>query len=116
MCTRLQNTRTPTHIGPAGLFGVLSVGGCGAPAVPRKTPIYFILELLKYHCIFWSFEVLINRDKQKNDEEGVYKILLVMIVTAGVRKTVKTSINGMGRCRQDAPEGAVALAEGLRTS
>ena len=45
-----------------------------------------------------------------------YKILLVMIVTTGDRNTVKTSINGIGRWTQDAPEGAVALAEGLRTS
>ena len=27
----------------AGLFGALLVGGCGAQAVSRKTPIYFIL-------------------------------------------------------------------------
>ena len=39
-----------------------------------------------------------------------------MIVTTGVKKTVETSINGMGRWRQDAPEGALALADGLRTS
>ena len=39
-----------------------------------------------------------------------------MIVTTGDRNTVKTSINGIGRWTQDAPEGAVALAEGLRTS
>ena len=33
------------HFGPglAGSFGALLVGGCGARAVSRKTPIYFIL-------------------------------------------------------------------------
>ena len=70
----------------------------------------------EHNVYFGVTEVLINRDEHKNDEEGFYKILLVMIVTTGVRKTVKTSINGMGRWRQDAPEGAVALADGLRTS
>ena len=31
------------RIGPAGSFGALLVGGCGARAVSRKTPIYFII-------------------------------------------------------------------------
>ena len=32
------------HIGLAGSFGALLVGGCGARAASRKTRIYFILE------------------------------------------------------------------------
>ena len=35
-------TRTLALIGLAGSFGALSVGGCGARAASRKTPIYFI--------------------------------------------------------------------------
>ena len=30
------------HIGLAGSFGALFIGSCGALAVLRKTPIYFI--------------------------------------------------------------------------
>ena len=30
------------HIGLAGSIGALLVGGCGARALSRKTPIYFI--------------------------------------------------------------------------
>ena len=30
------------HIGLAASFGALLVGGCGARAVSRRTPIYFI--------------------------------------------------------------------------
>ena len=33
---------TRAHIGLAGSFGAPLVGGCGARAVSRKTPIYFI--------------------------------------------------------------------------
>ena len=42
------------HIGLAGSFGALLIGGCGARAVSRKTPIYFIkwiqlpYELIRY--------------------------------------------------------------------
>ena len=39
------------HIGLAGSFGTLLVGGCGARDVSRKTPIYFILFFLQY-CDF----------------------------------------------------------------
>ena len=43
-----QNMLSWAHIGLAGSFGALLVGGCGARAVSRKTPIYFIylLEML----------------------------------------------------------------------
>ena len=34
------------HIGLAGTFGALLVGGCGARAVSRKTPIFFILVII----------------------------------------------------------------------
>ena len=36
-----------TRLGLAGSFGALLVGGCGAWAVSRKTPIYFIFSVLK---------------------------------------------------------------------
>ena len=32
------------HIGLAGSFGALLVSGCGAQAVSRKTPTYFIFS------------------------------------------------------------------------
>ena len=35
------------HIGLAGSFGGLLAGGCGAWAVSRKTPIYFICIIMK---------------------------------------------------------------------
>ena len=38
-----QNMLSWAHTVFAGLFGALLVGGCGARAVSRKTPIYFIL-------------------------------------------------------------------------
>ena len=37
-----QNMLSWAHIGLAGSFGALLIGGCGARAVSRKTPIYFI--------------------------------------------------------------------------
>ena len=37
-----QNMFSWAHIALAGSFGALLVGGCGARAVSRKTPIYFI--------------------------------------------------------------------------
>ena len=41
------------HIGLAGSFGALFVGwfvgGCGARAVSRRTPIYFILSVCSLH-------------------------------------------------------------------
>ena len=37
-------------------------------------------------------------------------------VSIGVRRRERARIRGMGRLRQEAVEGAVALAEGLRTS
>ena len=43
----LKNMHSLSHIDLAGSFGALLVGwlvgSCGAPAVPRKTPIYFML-------------------------------------------------------------------------
>ena len=30
------------HIGLSGLFDAMLVSGCGARAVPRKTPLYFM--------------------------------------------------------------------------
>ena len=61
------------HIGLAGSFGALLIGGCGARAVSRKTPIYFIkwiqlpYELIRYlHLIyvhissyFWTLQMQI---------------------------------------------------------
>ena len=61
------------HIGLAGSFGALLIGGCGARAVSRKTPIYFIkwiqlpYELIRYlHLIyvhissyFWTLQIQI---------------------------------------------------------
>ena len=38
-----ENMHSWAHKGPAGSFGALLVGGCGARAVSRKTPIYFIV-------------------------------------------------------------------------
>ena len=70
-----QNSRTPAHIGLAGSFGALSVSGCGAwarpcrliqcpvggsvsgcgaRAVSRKTPIYFMYILLGE---MWKLEI-----------------------------------------------------------
>ena len=37
-------------------------------------------------------------------------------VRIGVKKSERARIRGMGRLRQEAVEGAVAFAEGLRTS
>ena len=37
-----QNMLSWAHIGLAGSFGALLVGGCGARAISRKTPIYFM--------------------------------------------------------------------------
>ena len=56
----------------------------------------------EHNVYFGVTEVLIIRDKHKNYGGSLYKILLVMIVRKGDRKTVKTNINGMGRWRQDA--------------
>ena len=61
------------HIGLAGSFGALLIGGCGARDVSRKTPIYFIkwiqlpYELIRYlHLIyvhissyFWTLQMQI---------------------------------------------------------
>ena len=44
-----QNMRSLAHISLVGTFGALLVGllvGCGAWAVSRKTPIYFMLSLM----------------------------------------------------------------------
>ena len=37
-----QNMLSWAHTGLAGPFGAPLVGGCGARAVSRKTPIYFM--------------------------------------------------------------------------
>ena len=37
-----KNMFSWAHIGHAGSFGAPLVGGCGAQAVSRKTPVYFI--------------------------------------------------------------------------
>ena len=41
-----QNMLSWAHIDRVGSFGALLVGGCGARAVSRKTPIYFIVSTL----------------------------------------------------------------------
>ena len=46
------------HIGLAGSFGALLVCGCGALAVSRKTPIYF-LEMVKMLQMKWYIIVCI---------------------------------------------------------
>ena len=38
-----QKMLSLAHIGLAGSFGALLVGACGARAVYRKTPIYFMI-------------------------------------------------------------------------
>ena len=40
----------------------------------------------------------------------------IVIVRNGVRRRDRAKMRGMGRLRQEAVEGAVAFAEGLRTS
>ena len=62
-----QNILSWAHIGHTGSFGALSVGGCGARAVYRKTPIYFFIvkSRQKYdksnHAIFVIFFVMFCR-------------------------------------------------------
>ena len=46
----VQNMLSWAHIGLAGSLGALLVGGCGARAVSRKTPIYFIALLQVINC------------------------------------------------------------------
>ena len=41
---------------------------------------------------------------------------LMVIVRTGVRRSEIARMRGIGRFRQVAPEGAVAFADGLRTS
>ena len=43
-----QNMLPWVHIGLAGSFGALLVGGYGARAVCRKTPIYFIILIIVF--------------------------------------------------------------------
>ena len=40
-----QHKLSWAHIGPAGSFGAPLVGGFGARAVSRKTPIYFMIVM-----------------------------------------------------------------------
>ena len=51
-----QNMLSWTYIGLAGSFGALLVCGCGALAVSRKTPIYF-LEMVKMLQMDWDIIV-----------------------------------------------------------
>ena len=39
-----QNMLSWAHIGLVRSFGALLVGGCGARAVSRMTPIYFMVQ------------------------------------------------------------------------
>ena len=45
-----KNMLSRAHIGLAGSFGALLVGGCGTRAVSRKTPFYFIWKMLACQC------------------------------------------------------------------
>ena len=51
------------HIGLAGSLGALLVGGCGARAVSRKTPIYFIaliVVIVESKCQLMTVKILID--------------------------------------------------------
>ena len=58
------------HIGHASSFGALLVGGCGARAVSRKTPIYFIYVVVELSIILLMLEAVGNDGIGHHDVGG----------------------------------------------